>query len=541
MSNESSVELIPYRPNDYSLGALLVRGSDNPMIDEQSRSAVFSLYFQWPEYSSCLLMRSGSEEEIEIQLDCDREERSLSELRVKFQDQSKNAESQLKWIFGEKVLIQITLFRQIYTFKTEIISEKGSQKNSWDLIVKVPVSMEFYKQVRLPRVKVTDKNRGVLAEGFLITDSAHINIEFKWLELGMHSMKIECSHSLTDRAQCLRVGKLSVPIALESKKENHYIFNLNFSCGKDAGEFFDIYRLIRFPGLEKRSQVKNAEMLQLYQETGYLAKFDSSSGLETFSQDCFELWDGLQSLEHQVTADYVVVDDDHKPSAASSVVWGFVEGEMPIWVYHQLCAKKNPNLLERSGDLYTWRAEYLASRPEELKVIVWFDSRSRWLERMYVKAVLSQSSLGQLYAVNVVKVIVDQKRDYQPEEFIEWGHNKTSRNILKHEICLAGFGPNYLNISNLLNSIVYVSDSVDLDIITNASEKLLKKNNKNEMTLEVTTKYINKSDFKNISGEIVQTTDRLAQFNKLALIDFVSSVDHSIAVTKRKKEMDECS
>jgi hypothetical protein len=296
-----------------------------------------------------------------------------------------------------------------------------------------------------------------------------------------------------------------------------------------------LYRKLAFPPLRPKSEFSADAILQLYEETNYFGRFATIEGLERRKGELREVWGQVASSFHHHTADYVVVDDQGKPAGASSACEAFHHDGKAVWALHQTCARTSPDLLERSGMLYTWRAEYLAARPEDLGVIVWFDSRSRWLERIYVKFARQHPAGTRLTAVKFFRRRLLENKVEIPQPAIQIG--QAHRRFYDKGGIFGGFGPRYLNASSALEILVDNQGGHGPEVLREASQELAGAVESGSEGLYITVpsaETLEGPDF-----EYVDDVDRCLEFDKDCLVDFISSVEHSVAVTSRKMRVGE--
>ena len=218
------------------------------------------------------------------------------------------------------------------------------------------------------------------------------------------------------------------------------------------------------------------------------------------------------------------------PVGCSSAVLAFYEESIPVWAFHQLCAKKKPELLSHSGQLYAWRAEYLAARTEDIKVAAWFDGQSRWLERIYVKFANQSSGRTQLHAIKTLKCIFE-KTDAAPDSSIKsYMIGKARRVACQKKGLLGATGPRFLNAAENLNGVAALWEPLDLSQIRSVGEGLA-----NAISHNVALKVSLPQNYEvhGLKGA-PQVEDRFSLFPKEDLVSFLASIEHSMAVTERK-------
>ena len=86
MKSHPTLRLVPFNPDDYSLGEVLVKDTQEEVTSLDSLSAILSLVFQWPEQVICFIRPLNEGAATRVFLDCDREERTIEEIRIIFEN-----------------------------------------------------------------------------------------------------------------------------------------------------------------------------------------------------------------------------------------------------------------------------------------------------------------------------------------------------------------------------------------------------------------------------------------------------------------------
>lgn len=528
MSNPGpKLRIVPYNPKDYSLGEALAKDHGTVSNDPNFISAALSLYFQWPDHRNCLIYPGdiSSTLSVSCELDYDRDERTPSEIRVK----TINSTPQNPLQVFNKVNFRFEVFRTCYEFQSEIIATDIESENQKVVIITVPTTITVYKTRRLPRIFLDHKNQKIFPETFWISGN---NLEkISVLEIGMKS--IRASHASPDLNQkgILKIGELEISAEILKTENNKSIFLLRLEDSNRFGKYFDCYSKFAYPGLTNKYNIDFDRGVKLYLDSKYLGKFLTEDHLKERISELKSTWNLLKQGVHSTTADYYTTDAQGELTGASSVTLSFFNGNIPIWVFHQLCALTKPDLLEGTGYLYSWRAEYLAARPEPLGAAVWFDSRSRWLERIYVKFANQSSGGTKLHPVKVLRCNFS-KESVDSYEFRQYPIGDSQRIATVEKDFLAGANPKYLNASGILNAIVAVNKHLDMEKISKIANFLTKCSNQELKTIEVTIPQESKSD--SISEDTLDDVDRFCTFPKDELVHLLSSVEHSVAITARK-------
>jgi hypothetical protein len=533
MARPSHLRIVPFDPNDYSLGEALVKQNQEAVSDVKFIGAALSLAFQWPERTMAALVLPGKAP-ISITLDYDREDRSPSELWVRLDAGAEKPSLSEK----AELIVRWETFRQCYEFRATILAAipAAPVESPWHFIVGAPETLFVYKR-RFPRVLVTQELRENLPACSARIGNEPRDVNPDVLEIGTKGIKVRNFGLRQGDIFNLKMGAEDVPVAVERLNGEEAILGLNPSTFNHVGAIFEYYRAAAMPNLRHRSEFAIDRILELYHRSNYLGKFKSGEDPQKRLDDIKKSWAAVGNSP-EFTADYIVVDDAGEPTGASSTSLSFKFKEKSVWAFHQLCAQKNPNLLEQSGQLYTWRAEYLAARTEDLDVIGWFDSKSRWLERIYVKFAFHKYRMECLFPVAVYRkqVFKGASGDSLPmpeTESLAYGEARRIFHDANDQI--AGLNPKYLNASGILNAVIDFSKKPLSSNAEKTAQSVLAKAEAESELIEFTGLGEASPGFLSAGAEKVLDVDRMFFFSKDGLVDFIASVEHSVAVTSRKK------
>lgn len=527
MSDSRGLRLVPYSPSDYSLGEILARNDGFTTQNSAQISAALSLYFQWEEsrYAAILFDQAQF---VPCILDYDRDERQPSELRIQF---SSVIEAPRYEAF-QKVSIRFEVFQVCYEFTAEVLAVSTQpQEDGWGLIISVPIALTVFKARRMPRLELT-KEAVVELKGSTWTADGESSITIEVTEIGLKGISARASlESLKSSKGNLTILGNSFQAELIRTCAQRAIFVLNPKDGAEYGIYFDVYRKFAYPHLRPRTDFTPQQGIELYRNTNYFQKFLTEKDAASAYAEIQKTWELVASGTHETTADYFVVDDKNSPVGASSATLAFFKGEEPMWVFHQLCSIAKPDYLDHTGDLYTWRAEYLAGRPEMLSAGVWFDSKSRWIERIYTKFIMQRNGKSQIFPVKLNKIrkltSINQDSKFTISKTINLG--RAQRVIVQSDLGYAGVGPAYLNASRTLDAVICINvEHKKLHLIDLIPEEL---SSRATESIEVTSLVNTVLDFE---SEEIEGTDRFCLIMKDDLIDFMSSVHHTVAVSKKK-------
>ena len=528
----------PYSPNDFSTGKSLGYPHGQILNEPSQIASSLSLFFQWPNYHKAYIELFSNAPSLPCRVECDPEERVLSFIKVTCE---KNGSNSSKIRIGMSVGVCLEIFNTCYTFETKILEEETSVE-SLSLILEIPESIVVQKLRKYPRILVDSLSTKNLPKLQLENKTDGKITSLDLLELGTHSIKVKGTFPKEIKANLLANG-VSVPLRfirseLERSEFETTVFELQFNTGVEAGLFFEIYQVIAFPYLIKKTDLPASRSIEVYESSGFFRKFGSSTSpevLEKRKNEMCRVLDLISSGTHKTTMDYYSKDSSGNLTGASSIVLGFFNGELPVWVFQQLCSINKPELIEQTRELYTWRAEYLLMRPENFDLAVWVDSKSRWIERIWVKFAIQKNTGSNI--ISPVEIRVKSfKRD--PEKTTKELPVKTysigdaQRTSHSSETTLAGVNPDYLNAANLLNHIYVNKTPVTLKYIESVAQNLLTSLDKTECEFRVSFPAGHTPP--ELANSPSHNLDRYVSFPKQDLPYYLSSVEHSLAVVKRK-------
>jgi hypothetical protein len=531
MSGERRLKLVPYAPSDYSLGEMLTHENGYTTEEPAAVGAALSLYFQWEEHRTALILNQGLSRDHCV-MDYDRDERQPSELKIRM-----NADfDRSRFVEFESIKIRFEVFQACYEFEAQVLAvSEAPEVDGWHLITEVPKKIGLYKLRRLPRIQLNDETRATLGHATWVPAcQPPQNIELH--EIGLRGLSAFITGDVSESADhgeiTLGSDRFSVRVVRRSGKQ--IVLGTHPASHHEFGRYFDHYRKIAYPSLQPKNAFSEAEGMKLYLETQYFGKFLCQEQIEAKKGSVEATWRSVALSQHETSADYYVTENGNALVGASSASHAFSLNNTPIWAFHQLCAETRPELLDLTGNLYTWRAEYLAGRPEALSAIVWYDGKSRWLERIYTKFAAQSAGRTTLCAMR-------QKRCTFPTSSPDANFNSgeikfgdTRRVWIEDGANMGAVGPRCLNASELLDAVVVLDPATHASQVLNMSS-FLRANAPNESTIEVTYPEALGDDF--IDGERIEGSDRLIQIPKDELVNFIYSVWHSLAVTKRKSQV----
>ena len=517
--------------NDDSSGNGFATPTDGcEVISGASVLASLALYFEWEDHRSAIMCRKDNAvQPIHCVVDYDRDERNPTELRVLFKIE---ATSSSKIEAFSSVLIRLEVFGTCFQFEATITATSDNpHEDGWSLIVSMPKEIQLRRTRRLPRYCIEQKTETKMPRvSWQLEGETSKSSDVPVIEIGIRSLSVHSTEPLRQGKGILTIGGKLFAAELIRVITNKYSFTLRFQKIEDFGTYFDIYRTFAYPSLRFRGELPYEAGMALYEKSNY---FDKLNGKTPEQKKAIEVdWKAIDTGLHVTSADYYAVDEDgHAVASAGLALCNFIE-ERSVWSFHQLCALKRSDLVDLTGDLHRWRVEYLAARPEDLVGVVWFNSKSRWVERMYAKHA-NASLLG-----SKIYPILDRRCKFQKGNIVGNHFDLRAYNVgdarrvsTANPKMWGAVGPRYLNANENLDTIVVLDPSTTTDDISKLAAELIAAIGAEELSILVTVPA--EYDVAPLGGDH-QNSDRFGYFPKADLVNLLYSMEHSIAVTERK-------
>lgn len=508
------LRLVDFDPNDYKLGEVLASKDGETLTGEDKISAVLSLYFQWPSDSSAFAYFDlPGRPSFKIELDYDKEERTLTQLML-----SLPVGVSLQSV--AKAFIRIDVFNGCYEFESQIIDsfQDGVQ---W-LVVAPPNELKSIKVRRSTRVNVLNELKAKFETKDGIEDVCLTSLTLNGFVLNRMYPK--------GTLGTLHLENLSLKTVYARDIEEKSAFALIFESDIEASLYFDFYRQTAYPNLTPRSEVDSKELYDLFVESGFFGNFGGKFDEADRSEKAQACWDDLKEAQHHSTADYVI-QENSKLLGSSSCALAYKKQENEYWVFHQLCAKKDTDTLDLTGDLYSWRAEYLWNRKSNITSVFWFRSESRWLERIYVKYAMQSPERGEVKPAQLFAYI-HKTENFKVPKALTQKYGKDSRSYYDQDETQGGLGPDYVHINRNMNII---QGNGNWEKIFKAAEAMTASLNRESAYFRI----VMPSDcpppeLSPDRWDYQNSVNRHAEIKKEGMLDFIACLRHSIAVTKRK-------
>jgi hypothetical protein len=508
------LRIVQYDPNDYKLGEALALASGESVEDSEKISQILSLYFQWKESALCWAYTTKDKSaRSKALLSYDEEERVATQL---FVEVDKSALSPgAEWVF-----LRLEIFENCFEFESRAL-DWFDENGKTIAIIEIPKSASVVKNRRFPRV-------AAIGDSTLSWSDDTGKRDFKIINLSLGSVIVK-GEVPNKKPGVIHLANISIPATSIRSFDGKTSIKLELANNFLVGAWFDFYRQHAYPQLRKRSELPADECIQLYKDSGYFDKYKAND-LEGILQRVGQSWKDYEPLEHQLTADYAVMGNE-RPVGIGSTSFTYKNHGKEFWTFHSLCALKNSDDLDKTFDLYAWRAEYNFARVENIDTLLFFASSSRWIERVYINFILRKQS-SNVMPIRLYTMTLSPKNHQIKVDSIPLGID-CNRLMIMNEGFTAAALPDLLHIRQRLNCIDVTSSTVTREEIIAAGEQIAF-----TAGLPITFRISLQIDHpwepevkRDLPG------DRLGILRKEDLIDFIASLKHSIEVTKRKKNL----
>jgi hypothetical protein len=521
--SKSHLKIVKFHPNEYSLSEALFSDSNTTVATHGRIESALSLYFQWPESRSAVIYLNGSDRTCDCEISYDEDESEIEFIFIKLRDEFR----QTDWITGQKVRVRFEIFRTCFEIESEILDTSNDPSERYQIVLGVPAEGMLYKHRRLKRYPVPS---GVL-------ETVKFQIQSGEVFLG-EAIDISCN-SVAVRGLSLGTGDVQGVLTwygrswrasvLRSTGDSTVIM-LCPASGQESGAFFEIYRLVAYPYLRRRDEVKSDDVIDLYEKTGYVGRYINQEGENSLRKEILNAWEQLKAGAHDTVIDYVAIGKSTNLVGCSGLALSHFQDGNPVWFFNQLCAISDPDLLEHSGGLYLWRLDYLLVRPGELFASGRYRSKSRWLERIYTKFLIATRPVPELEPILTIQNRYYAKSNLNKKSQSFAAGGKT-RYWADNKGLIGGILPEKYNISDSLDSVLAYKKRDDVENLPEFIENLLESANVSEMLVSASIH----PDATPPEGSYIGHSDRIFKCQKRQLVDLASSIEHVLAVLCRKR------
>ncbi|MBI2519013.1 MAG: hypothetical protein HYV97_01290 [Bdellovibrio sp.] len=499
----------------YSLGQLLQTENLYTFDSEKDVKRILALYFQWKDLTKCIAYHGEEYNKAEFVVDED-----LADY------DSFHVKTSKTFGPGNEILrARFEVFNVCFELEASIISEECFENDKYFELA-LPNKITVLKFRKQPRTLVEQELPVMLADGQKSTAmSFSVNVD---------SIAFNDSR---DISKIITPGG-RIALTLLNRKEKKSIYSFNAISDEEYRLSFELFMSLKYPLLSRRSNFENDKIFKLFIESGYLGQYMNIEEIKNMSGDIFDVWDNVYKQGGN-TYDILAVCEGENLVGSSSLTKSFVQDGEFMWIKHSYCAIKNNRQLDNSGDLYKWRCEYIMGSPTHKDntpaAMVLYSSKSRWCERIYTKYVSYSKQEGAIIPIHIHREHVVQsglRTKEEPIESSQYQIGKELRTALRYPGAMLVFSSSFINLSNSLNYCSVFDPELTNEDVQAYMQETLKKHGVGEGIFLVTYPL----DSKISKKECKTSTDRLVTFKKNGMQDMISSLEHSIAVTKLKYE-----
>lgn len=525
------LKLVSFTAENLDIGSVLTYENAVLVESEEKVNAALSLYFQWTERALALArVNEGKFADIKIEYD-------LMDLQPEYfwaeilLDQSLDTTSRIEICFE--------LFNISYAFRASIDEAIAKENGKHILYFRRPTCLKVFNIRQTPR-RLLAKNSRQIAE---VSTKCGSLKTFEIREIGPNSIVLmgepaQFNHS--DVKVKLNAKEYSFKF-IRSKNDEH-IFSLNKCPSDKYTDYFKAYARFAFPQLRDKTDIDHAEVIQMYQASGFYGKGNSkvSESEEKLKSETLIAWNEMKD-EKKSIIEMVALDANDKVVGSSCLAEAFKHDGQSFWVIHHLAAITDPNSIRRTTDLYLWRIEYLLGLNANFSVCCWYDSKSKWIDRIWTKFHRTCLSKGatvsetETYAFKINEVLPNNEATSEPFECEEKSIGNFTRYLIKGSRFFGGIGPQYLNASGFLNHVCFY-EKPPLQSSIEAIHKYIGQNaGLTNTTYRVTVP--KGTTLPILENRSKSNADRFCIFPNDSLNGLLSSLMHSLAVMERKHEI----
>lgn len=521
------LKLVPYSASDYAVSEPLYSKDATNLTSATDIGAMFSLYFQWPAHRSCIVICDPEKKRFfDCDLSYDTDESSPSELHVKVKN-GLPAVTEFK-----NLDFHCEIFRTSYHFTSAVLAVSTTPEvDGWNFIISIPHNIYVRNARRLPRLDLTNFPGSASKPTCTVTSLQNTYTNVQILEMGASSLAIAGKLQTSEIVRIELNGATFHAKILNCNGEKT-VLSLQFDSPHTYGDYFEFYRSYAYPILKGRYEIPYEVGLNLYAESGYFEKIPGGTTADQQSK-VSDTWDRIKSGSHLTHLDYYGIDSEGNPSGVAGIALSHFIDKSSVWMMHQFCMTKKPEMLDITKDLHNWRSEYLAARSEDLSVGICFHSSSRWMERIYVKHSNLTKGNTTLYpaVMKWIEFTASNDKSESRTKLKTFPVGDCQRVATTTSHLWGAAGPTYFNANGTLDMIVSLDKSIPLTEIIDTGMALAANSDNDRLRALVVTPL--ETDLSSISGTPI-SADRVCHILKSDLGALITSVDHSIAVTKRK-------
>ena len=509
--------------------------------DEIELSSVLQLFLLWPKYASALLRFETHSIAVDVSYDS-----SLSEIEYLYLKTDLEAHELLKKKTPARLMFEV--FGLTYQFVVDGVECATDYEPTRPCVaLPLPHVLEYVGVRKTRRKRIENPVPLAIAQGGKTLARALL------VEVSPTAFQLRCevlSDALALESAIGQRLELQAPdaefeVIVSAIRGDRVIVKPLVNEPKNFGIYFNIYIKYVYPMLRPRHSFAEDPIPELAIATGQAKKFvgefaensaEATAERERWLKEVNEAYWASFDAQHQYTADYVAVDDTGRPIGTSSLAKAFKDADGKfIWAFHGLGIKKEPEYFEHTVALYLWRADYLMACDKDEEYVGWFDSRGRWLEKVYIKFHQRAPETTKLWPVRLDRYealeshVSSELVDVKPSVWTQIRVGRFERSIYSSRSFVFGVGAFRLNVAGILNIFFSKTEGNDLEqslASIPSSQFFFIARNVNSPSLQIKDYSLN--EFGQNIRQFISDAESLRYFR--------SSVEHALAIVRQRYE-----
>ena len=508
----SHLKLLKFSNDDYLISEVLNKENSFVLDNELDIQKVFSLLFQWPDRSRVKIKDPASGGFVDAEVSYDDE---LSEIEEIYIDTKRIDPNQAK-----EYVVRFEIFRTCYEFQTKMNDFDVEDENTY-LNLEIPFKLTVFKRRKLPRYKPEKKNNINLNFNEKYYENCELN-DISANGLSLKVDKLTCDFESDNAIITINAQEYKCNLKYVEDSGN-IVAILKFENREKLRSYLNFYTDLVYSHLSPRSTHDFDDVLSLYDSSNLINRF-SSEGIENIKDEFAKTFELLKDDTEVNSFDFVATKDDLLVGASSaSLVGRTSDNKKEYWSWHSYCCQKDINNLDMTFELYRWRAECFSMFPNSTNIMGWYNSSGKWVDKVWTKFKLKYNRDFNIESIEIFKLSELPDSYFDKNESLKTSKNNLGRTFVESKNYYGGYGPGRLAISNSLNFVCYKKN--------NQNGKIPLKLKKIDEDLYVTL------PVGKVKREKSLDLNKYLLFNNDCMADFISSLDHTIAVLKRKNRL----
>lgn len=496
------------------------------ITDPQKVQNILSLFLQWPDYSSAILIAGDKRYDIKIEIDTE-----LRDVEQLFGTIPPTALSTINPQNIRSYLIHFEVFGLAYRFEVDQMVTRNDHHRSSDLTP----NLIFNVPTKIQRMAARTSRRIPLENPLpVVLTSDHHRIEALLVEVSPKAFRFEIIQKGKDLPPLDRVKVQTEALRFDMRYLTHRQEHLILGPYPDEQEnfkyYFELFLKYAHPTLRPRYSFAEDPVPLLAEQSGQIDKYAK----DEFPPDVdpkkilHENYLMASQMPELKLMEMVAIDPEtNQPVGSSSVSRAFKTSDTEYaWCLYGLNIIPSPKYFEQSCALYTWSADYLSHFQGD-SIVMWYDSKTRWTNKLFTKL---KHFIRE--GINIDSVRLTR---YSRTLTIDVSHRSKERTYYYKDGVVGAFNPPYLHVAGGLDTIYPDINSTYKGESKHIIADVLKIENPERYTLaSVTNNSIDYLEFENYTAKTTIPVN--TQFSSLIgyFINTPSSIEHITALARRK-------